>query len=186
MQDATPQDVLCPICHERHVLAVSYSVKYPHATMDVAKEDIERRIVMTADECVIDNAQFFLRGRIPIPIQNPGGEGFLPEPFIWGVWAEVSPKNFIRSNELWRAEGREAEPPFLGYLNNELSLYGPTLNLEVDVHTQPVGRRPHFTVVDTTHPIAVEQREGLTLQRIEEIAITMAHPAGAVSSAVVR
>jgi len=30
------------------------------------------------------------------------------------------------------------------------------------VHTQPVGFRPHVEVEPTAHPLAVEQREGVT------------------------
>ena len=55
--------------------------------------------------------------------------------------------------------GREAEPPFVGYLNTELPLYGNTIDLEVDVQTQVVGRRPHFFVRNPEHPLAMEQRE---------------------------
>lgn len=175
MRSEVSSDFLCPICGESHVLATAYSSRYPQSTADIPKDEIERRIVMTADQCVIDSQRFYLRGRIPIPIRVAGG-GTLDEPFIWGVWAEVSPKNFMRTNELWNAEGRENEPPFRGYLDNELTLYGRTLNLEVDVQTRPVGQRPHFHVTDGEHQIALEQRDGISLPRLEEITVLMHHP----------
>jgi hypothetical protein len=160
----------CNVCGERHeVLPLSYSVKAPLAVTAMPVEELERRVVITPDQCVIDGKDFYLRGRILVPILG------LDEPFIWGVWAEVSPKNFIRTNDLWTVIGRETEPAFPGWLNTELFLFGDTINLEVSVQTQIVGRRPHFSVVDQNHPLAREQRNGITLRRIEEIAETVLH-----------
>jgi hypothetical protein len=100
----------------------------------------------------------------------------LEEPFVWGVWAEVSPINFVRTNELWTVEGREAEAAFPGWLNTQMPVFGDTYNLEVSVQTQPVGKRPQFTVVDEEHPLAIEQRDGISMRRVEEIAERMLHP----------
>jgi hypothetical protein len=161
---------ICHVCGERHILPLSYSVKLPVAAKAVPSEEIEKRIVITPDQCVIDNKEFFLRGRIPIPIHG------LEEPFIWGVWAEVGPKDFLRTTQLWNTEGRETEPPFPGYLNNEIPLFGDTINLEVNVQTQVVGRRPSFFVLQEDHPLAIQQRDGLSLQQVEEIAEKMQHP----------
>jgi hypothetical protein len=136
----------------------------------VAVEELEQRLVLTPDQCVIDGRDFYLRGRILVPVIG------LEEPFVWGVWVEVSPMNFVRTNELWSVEGREAELPFSGWLNSQLPVFGDTFNLEVSVQTQRVGQRPQFTVVDEDHPLAVEQRDGITMQRVEEIAERMLHP----------
>ncbi len=161
---------VCRICGERHILPLSYSVKVPMAARAVPVDELEARVVITPDQCVIDNKEFFLRGRIPVPVHG------LEEPFIWGVWAEVGPKDFLRTTQLWNVLGREAEPAFPGYLNSEIPLYGDTINLEVNVQTQVVGRRPHFLVSRADHPLAIEQREGISLKRVEEIAERMQHP----------
>jgi hypothetical protein len=142
------------------------------AAAAVPMEELEQRIVFTPDQCVIDGKDFYLRGRILVPVTG------LDEPFVWGVWAEVSPTNFVRTNELWTVEGREAEPAFPGWLNTQLPVFGETFNLELSVQTQGVGKRPHFTVVDEEHPLAVEQRNGITMQRVEEIAERMLHAGG--------
>lgn len=153
------------------MLPLSYSVNGPEAVMAIPPEEFESRLTITRDQCVVDGKDFYLRGRIPIPIHG------MDEPFIWGVWAEVSPKNFLHTAELWNTEGREQGPPFTGYLNNQLPIYGDTLNLEVGIQTQPVGRRPSFFVKDAEHLIAREQRDGISLARIEQIAEFMYHPA---------
>lgn len=165
------QEFGCRVCGERHVLPIKYSVKAPLAVMAIPRDEWNERVVITPDQCVIDGRDFYLRGRILVPVIG------LEEPFVWGVWAEVSPKSFLRTHELWSTPGRENEPPFPGWLNTELPLYGDTINLEVNVQTQVVGWRPQFTVVDQEHPLAVEQREGITLERVEEIAERMLHSA---------
>jgi hypothetical protein len=127
---------------------------------------------MSPDQCVIDGRDFYLRGRIAVPVIG------LDEPLIWGIWVEVGPKDFIRTNEMWSVAGREMEPAFKGYLDTELFLFGDTINLEVMVETQMVGRRPHFRVIDPEHPLAVEQRVGIRMERVVEIAEMVLHREG--------
>jgi hypothetical protein len=160
----------CTECGQWHDdLPLQYSFKAPLAITEIPLDQREQRVVITPDQCVIDNRNFYLRGRILLPIVGRN------DPFVWGVWAEVSPKNFIRVNQLWHTPGRENEPPFSGWLNSDIFLFGSTINLEVDVHTQPVGQRPQFTLSDPTHPFGIEQRAGITLERAQEIAEMILH-----------
>ena len=162
----------CRVCGEHHAtLPLSFSVKAPMAAGRIPPEEVERRVVLNADQCVIDGTSFFLRGRVVVPIVG------LAEPFIWGVWAEVGPKDFIRTQELWKVQGREAEPAYRGWIDTELSLFDATINLEVRVRTQVVGRRPHFEIVSETHALGREQRTGITLERVQQIAELLLHPA---------
>ena len=163
-------DFTCRICGQQHPLPLAYSIKAPLAAKAIPEDQLESRLALSLDQCVIDNREFFLRGRIPIPIHG------MEKPFIWGVWVEVSPKTFLRALEIWNANGREAEPAFEGYLNSEITPYGDTVNLIVDVRTQPVGERPQFFVRDAEHPLAVEQREGISMDRVQEIAEALLHP----------
>jgi len=160
----------CTVCGERHdVLPLKYSVKAPQAVTVIPSDEIESRVIITADQCVIDNRDFYLRGRILVPVRG------LDAPFVWGVWAEISPVNFIRTNEMWHTQGREHQPLFRGWLNTDLFLFGNTINLEVDVHTQPVGQRPQFTISDPNHPLAIQQRTGITVEQIQDIAEMIYH-----------
>jgi hypothetical protein len=173
MSGTSANEFLCPVCGETHALSFSFSpdVKAPVAILAIPEGERTERVVLSLDQCVIDGTSYFLRGRIPVPVH--GRE----EPFIWGVWAEVSPKNFLRAHELWHMPGRESTTPFAGYLNNEIPLYGNTIDLEVDVQTQVVGRRPSFFVRDAAHPLAVEQSDGISLERVREINVAMIHAA---------
>jgi len=72
--------------------------------------------------------------------------------------------------------GREHEQPMFGWFATELGVYLPsTLNLKTMVHTQPVGSRPLIELERTEHPLAVEQREGVSLGRVQEFAELLRH-----------
>ena len=60
------------------------------AAKEIPSEEVEKRVVLTSDQCVIDGRAFYLRGRILVPVSG------LDEPFVWGV-VEVSPKNFLQN-----------------------------------------------------------------------------------------
>jgi hypothetical protein len=170
MSDETPNSFQCGMCGQWHDgPPMSYSEKVPHAVTAIPDAELDRRVVFTLDQCVIDQREFYLRGRIPVPVIGR------QEPFIWGVWALVSQEDFIRCNERWKVEGRETDPPFQAFLHTRLPMYGDTVGIELKVRTQVVGRRPHFEVVDTKHPLAVEQQEGMTMERARQIAESVIH-----------
>lgn len=162
----------CSICHEWHdQLPMSYSVKVPQAVAAIPEAELDSRVVFSLDQCVIDKQSFYIRGRIPVPIIGQA------DAFIWGVWAKVDEPDFVRANNMWKVEGREKEPQYRGWLNTPLPLYKDTANLELRILTQIVGRRPHFELADITHPLALEQRNGITMERVREIAEWFIHPA---------
>ena len=50
-------------------------------------------------------------------------------------------------------------------------VYEPTtLDLKTNLHTQELGVRPLIELEPTDHPLAVEQREGITVARVQELA----------------
>ena len=161
----------CGVCGRHHnVLPLSYSVKAPLAALAVPRPEWDRRVVISADQCVIDDRFYYVRGRFAVPVHG------LDEPFIWGVWARLRDRDFFRTNQLWNDPARTAEPAYAGLLNSDLPMYGYTLNLPVHVQTMPVGRRPHSFPVDTSHPLAVEQAAGMSMERVVQIAEQMLCP----------
>ncbi|WP_240944597.1 DUF2199 domain-containing protein [Micromonospora thermarum] len=50
------------------------------------------------------------------------------------------------------------------------------MNLKTEVHTDQVGARPHVVLEPTDHPLAVEQRTGIAVARVQEIAELLLHP----------
>ncbi|CAG6397899.1 DUF2199 domain-containing protein [Streptomyces cocklensis] len=127
--------------------------------------------MLSSDQCVIRGQHFFIRGLIEIPVI--GSE----DVFSWGVWVSLSKDNFARALEVWNTEGRETEKPYFGWLSTELALYSEsTTDLKTNAHTRPVGSRPFIELEPTDHPLAVEQRNGITHARVREIATAVLHP----------
>ena len=46
--------------------------------------ELDRRVVFTLDQCVIDQREFYLRGRIPVPVIGRH-EPFIPPIDHWGL-----------------------------------------------------------------------------------------------------
>jgi hypothetical protein len=59
--------------------------------------------------------------------------------------------------------------PWFGWFSNRLKGYDDTLNLKCQVHPRPGRQRPWIELEPTDHPLAVEQRRGMTLDRLLEI-----------------
>ncbi|WP_406327082.1 DUF2199 domain-containing protein [Streptomyces sp. NBC_00203] len=160
----------CSCCGEYHAeLPMGFSTMAPDVWSESFAEDSAS--MLSSDQCIIKNAHFFIRGLIEIPVVDSD------DVFSWGVWVSLSRDNFARTLDLWEAPGREAEPPYFGWLTTELGLYSPsTTNLKTHAHTRPVGRRPFIELEPTDHPLAVEQRTGITMDRVREIAEAVLHP----------
>jgi hypothetical protein len=97
--------------------------------------------------------------------------------FAFGVWTSLSAENFNRTIELLDEPRRVAEEPYFGWLSNRIPGYPETLNLKTQVHTSEVGRRPFVELEPTDHPLAQEQQEGITLERVQEIVEPSLHSA---------
>ena len=125
---------------------------------------------LNSDLCVIKEEDYFVRGLIEIPVIGRD------EPFRWGVWTTLSKKNFDRMVKLWNDPKLVNEPPYFGWLANSIDLYPETLNLKTTVHSRSVTERPYIEVEPTDHPLALEQRRGITTERVREIAERTIHP----------
>ena len=160
----------CHCCGQRHAgLPFSYGVDAPDHWRDELAGD--ERSVLDGEVCIIQAEHYFVRARLVLPVLDAERD------FDWTVWVSLSRSNFERTTELWTTPGREQEPPYFGWLSTELPVYPQsTLNLRTHVRTQPVGSRPCVELEPTDHPLAVEQRTGITLARVQDIAERLRHP----------
>lgn len=95
----------------------------------------------------------------------------------YGVWSSLSEKSFDRVLELWDDPRRTEEPAYFGWLSNSLPGYPETLNLKMEVITRDLDGRPVFELQDGDHPLIAEQRNGITMDRVREIAELNMHAA---------
>ncbi|MGH9754758.1 MAG: DUF2199 domain-containing protein [Blastocatellia bacterium] len=164
------QGYQCKTCEKWHdELPMSFGVDAPYWYDVIAPEELSWRAELSSDQCIIDNQHYFVRGYIEIPVLDDLG------PFVWDVWVSLSEQSFERMSELWETPGRESEAPYFGWFSTSLPGYPETLNLKTTVHTRPLGERPLIELEPTDHPLAVEQREGITMARVQEIVEIVLH-----------
>lgn len=149
--------------HLQSKLPMCYGSDTPFYYDVTPEEERKKRFELNDDLCIMDGEHYFIRGCIEIPVLDNN------ETFMWDVWVSLSEANFDRTMELWETEGREKEEPYFGWLSTLLPGYPETLNLKTNVHTRAVGVRPFIELEPTDHPLAVEQRKGITLERVKEI-----------------
>jgi hypothetical protein len=148
-------------------LPLDYALSAPDPWLAIPEAEREKRARLNSDVCIIDKEEFYLRGCLDIPILGSN------EVFIWGVWVSLSRASFVRVNELWNVDVSDNEPPLFGWLCNELPVYPQTLGLKTNVHLHNHRQRPFIEVEPTDHPLAQEQQMGISLQRVEEIAMAL-------------
>jgi hypothetical protein len=159
----------CSRCGETHDLPMSFAFEAPVYWYGIPESERPLRAVLDEELCVIDKQHFFIKGRICIPVHDN------PDAFERGVWVSLSETNFKRAVAMWDRPGREVESPYFGWLSSEIPGYESTRNLKTNVHTRPLGERPTIELEPTNHPLAVEQREGISPARVHEIAEALLH-----------
>lgn len=153
----------CSCCGKYHKeLPMSYGDPAPVYYYSVPSEERYKRFELDDDLCIMDNEHFFIRGCIEIPIIGTDDH------LIWGVWVSLSEANFDKTKEFW--DHQELLEPMFGWLSTALPCYPDTVNLKAFVHPRPDGIRPYIELEPTDHPLAVELRDGVTIERVQEIA----------------
>ena len=165
-----PLGFVCSTCGQWHAgLPLDWAFNSPFYWGEIPESERSKRGFLNSDFCTTDGREFFIRGIIEIAIINSN------ESFMWGVWAKMNQVDFDRMVELWNDPKIVEEPPYVGWLSNNISIYPNTLNLKLRIHSKDVKDRPFFEFEQTDHPLVMEQRVGITQERIEEIAALMTH-----------
>jgi hypothetical protein len=166
----SPAGFTCADCGEQHhELPLDFGWDAPLAWLSIPEAERAQRTLLTPDLCVIDDRELFIRGCLEVPLVDA------PSALVWGVWTSLSEKSFARVKALWDSDERIDEPPYFGWLCSRIPGYPDTVLLKTHVHTRMKDMRPYVELEPTDHPLAVEQREGITLERAREIAVAMLH-----------
>jgi hypothetical protein len=157
----------CRCCGKQFdTLPLDFACQAPDRWLGLPENERAQRGRLDSDLCKIGE-DLFVRGCLEVPIIGRD------EVFVWGVWASVSRQSFERILELWDASDVAVEAPKFGWLCNNLPLYPTTLGLKTNLHLRSGGARPAIELEPTDHPLAIEQRRGIALQRVEEIAAAL-------------
>jgi len=162
----------CPSCGKYHEeTPMDMGFEAPAYYYSIPKNQRKKRCSLTPDLCIVDDEFFFIRGCLEVPVWG------IPRPFVWGVWTSLSQQNYKRTLAIWNKKKRIKEPPYFGWLSSLLppSLYPDTIQLKTMVHTRGLKERPLVILEPTDHPLAVDQREGMPLERLKTIVESILH-----------
>ncbi|MHA7818334.1 MAG: DUF2199 domain-containing protein [Erythrobacter sp.] len=159
----------CQACGERHDGMPALAADAPLYYYAIPEEEREERCSLDTELCVVDGEFYFVRSNILIPVHG------IDEPFMWGVWVSLSRDNIDQYRDHFEDPDRARLGPYFGWLSASFLVYPDSENLKTMVHVQPPDERPHIELEPTSHPLAVEQREGISQERLAEIYATYLH-----------
>ncbi|GFO57575.1 hypothetical protein GMSM_45820 [Geomonas sp. Red276] len=159
----------CTTCGREHDGIPSYGSDRPTPYWDVPDDKLDKDVFLTQDSCVIADRFFFVRGCIELPVVGTG------EFFEWGVWVSLKEENFFIWQDCYESVQRSNIGPFFGWLCSRLPGYPETLYMKTMVHLRDNGIRPLIVPDKTDHPLSIEQRNGITMERVQEIINLMEH-----------
>lgn len=147
----------CSCCGKVHDDLPDLSFDRPGCAADVPEEEMDARVKLNEDLCVVDNEHYFIRGVIKIPIHG------YEQDLGFGVWVSQKKESF--ETYLNNYDTPDIGP-FFGWLSNELGFGGrKTANLATMVHFQGNGQRPLIELEESDHPLSVAQRNGISLDQ---------------------
>ena len=160
----------CPTCGDVHKGVPTFAADYPITVLQIPEEERDSRVDLGSDDCVIDERDFYVRGCIEISVH-----GYV-EPFIWGTWVSLSEESFLKFIECFGQPKRAKIGPFFGWHCCDFLPYEETcINLKARVHLRDDGVRPSIELEPTDHPLAIEQRDGISEERLIEIYQAVMH-----------
>ena len=159
----------CAICGMEHDdIPLCFGIEAPWRAF-VPQGEFADRVELTPDQCVIDGQTFFVRGHIEIPIHDHESS------LAFSVWSSLSETSFCHMCDRWESPDRFSDPPYFGWLCSPVAVYPSTLHLPLSVQSRPPGWVPLFSLGDADHPLAADQRNGITIARWQEMAHQLLH-----------
>ncbi len=164
----------CSHCGQIHEGAPSFAFARPRQTYNIPSEEFENRVYLTSDLCVIDEENFYIRCTLEIPIIGSD------DPFVWGIWVTQSQESFNNYVETYNLD--QSDKSSFGWLPVDMKVYldadTPTniQHLKSEVRWGTAGQRPTVHIHDDEdHPLARDQRDGISWDRAIELAGRMLH-----------
>lgn len=120
--------------------------------------------ILTEDFCIVEGETYFVRGVLNLPIL--GSDGCT---LGLGVWSSLAKRKFITYVETFD-DGEQGDlGPWSGRFANSLQGYAQTLNAPCRVLPRDDNLRPCIEIANCSHPLAVEQRDGITFDRVLDL-----------------
>lgn len=160
----------CSVCgHQHSGLVMDLAYQRPADVFNIPDDERPTRIRSNDDVCIIDDAEFYIRGILALPVRE------LDDQFCWGVWAQVDKDGLDYYLAHWNVASTDDLAPFPGLLSGGIGAYPDSDQLSVAIHLQSNNQRPWFVVLDQTHPLAQAQQMGITLHDVATFVAPVLH-----------
>jgi len=157
----------CPQCAKLHrglpVIAFDAPAYYHDLT-----EAERASAVLTDDTCVVDG-HHFVRAVLEIPIVDQA------ECLEWGVWGSLSRANFERYEASFHDDNQSTLGPVFSWFASQLPGYPDASALRCNLVPQDEGARPLIEFHADDHPLVLDQRNGVSLERAIEFVLPVLH-----------
>ena len=150
-------------------LPMDFAIEAPQNWFALSESERATRARLSADVCIIDRKEFYVRGCVEIPVSDSS------ETFVWGVWVSVSEESFQYIHEQWDSPIANDQPPRFGWLCNWIQGYPEPKDIKCQVFLRSGNQRPRIVLEETDYPLAVDQRRGITLERVKQIVADSGH-----------
>ena len=167
-REAEPFRFECAECGKMHEEIPMFGWDFPAQYLTVPEAERARRVSLAESTCVIDDEWFFIRGCIEIPVRG------YREPLSYNVWLSVSRDNFARFSAVRSVHA--AGDSYFGWLCTAIPGYPDTQLLKTLVRVRSAPQRPSVQLEASDHPLAIEQREGIAVWRVQQIVERVTRP----------
>jgi hypothetical protein len=130
----------------------------------------EETPVLTTDFCCLEGESFFVRGLLELPIVDAPGRSF-----GIGLWSSLSRASFDAYLDTFNDDQGGQAGPWFGWISNQIPGFPDMKGLSCQVQPQNQRLRPKLLLEPTEHPLAVAQREGVTLDCVFDILAANGH-----------
>lgn len=176
LQGSTPYGALvpwlCSRCDRLHDdLPLALAAGVPEPCLEVPEGERDRRVVLGDEVCALDDARFFVRGNLALPIRDDADA----RSFVWTLWVELDRARYKRAKALWLRARREREPPYPATLATALPGYPSTVGLPARLLPAPVGLRFAVALDEGAHPLVRAQQSGVSMAAVQSLAEALIH-----------
>jgi hypothetical protein len=163
-----PDQFVCSICGKEHAgLPTDWAYTLPDDVWAIPEPERSEVAKFNKDLCQLGE-RYFIRCVLEVPFTDDD-DGF----FGWGAWAEVQWPVFERYLDIYEDDGT-AEPVHAGTLANSLPAYSESKGLPVLIQFREATKRPSLHMrPDDSSALAIEQRNGMNLQRFHDVSANL-------------
>ncbi|MFT6322348.1 MAG: hypothetical protein ACJAT4_003284 [Granulosicoccus sp.] len=162
---------LCEICGKKHDIYYGVSSPEPDFLFDFSEEEREKRVEKVGFLLLINRIFLIVKGTIFIEVKD------ISKWVYFEVWARIEIEHFQKKLE--EEENGNYDNPLFGKLENELYIYKNTKDLKVEIFfpaKEDEGDDVTFEIFDKNHAMFVDQKNGISKEKIIGWMQDMNHP----------